>query len=175
MAGKGNQSSSGKLSDENSAILHGDCSRPGTVCQGPLLSKNGLLAADALEVTRKPAHQINQVNSKVAHGAKTHCFLLIAPSKRQIGVSPSFAEPTRLHVQDTTSDESFLHELFHPIKGGDKAKIEASHVNQARFFAPFQHRRRLFVIHRQRLFAENREARIEGFTGHSKMHVGWRG
>src|SRR5262249_2430277 len=111
VARKRNQSSSGQLSNENGAILHSDRSRPGTICQGPLISKKGLRAAHPLEAPREPAHQINQVNSNVPHRAKTPCFFLIAPPNRQIGISPSFAEPPRLHVQDTTSDVSFLHEL----------------------------------------------------------------
>ena len=172
---KGSQPSPSQFPDEDCAILHRDLTLPGTVRQGSFLGKNGLLAADPFEVTRQPAHQINQVNSHVAHGAETHYFFLIAPAKRQIGIGPPFREPTRFHVEDTAAHVSFLHELFHPVKSRDKAEIEASHVNQACFFGPLQHCRRLFLVHRQRLFAENRNTVVEGITGHGKMNVGWRG
>src|SRR5215475_2310591 len=71
---KGNQSARSQFSDENSAILHRNIPLSGTVGQRSRVSKNGLLAANPLEVTRKPAYQINQVNSYIPHGAKTYYF-----------------------------------------------------------------------------------------------------
>jgi hypothetical protein len=44
-------------------------------------------------------------------------------------------------------------------------------MNHARFFGSFQHCRRFFFVHRQRLFAENGDTAAESFISHVEMNV----